>query len=348
MTEKPTVIPFRAEPWWARPFRLTLVALLGVYAVFILGVLFFVTIDRAFKAAVPVDALSADDRASIALEHADRILNLLEVVLGIVALLLPLALGVIVYIFQQNRRTIEQLTQTAERAETNAARSQQRVEEYREEAKSTDKRVNDALNKIEIAEQLDRQRDELSKQREEENLQRDLARDEAARNLEAQIIAQKREVEDVSMTARDLLSQSRDAQDKLKKVDQFLEVRRHSALCTSEDVLEATTAVLTLMQIAQYPAPDDDDDSMSHDPLRAERDMLLRREALRALVSVRESANVPQEIGERLLAMLQSMMDGQDHKVLRLEAQRTFSYLKVRIPEPTPLKPASRRKVSST
>jgi hypothetical protein len=46
--------------------------------------------------------------------------------------------------------------------------------------------------------------------------------------------------------------------------------------------------------------------------------------------------------------MLQSMMDGQDHKVLRLEAQRTFSYLKVRIPEPTPLKPASRRKVSST
>jgi hypothetical protein len=312
MTDKPTVMPFRAEPWWARPFRLTLVALLGIYTVFILGVLFFVTLDRASNAYVPVAAMTA------------------------------------VYIFQQNRRTIEQLTQTAERAETNAARSQQRVEEYREEAKSTDKRVNDALNKIEIAEQLDRQRDELSKQREEENLQRDLARDEAARNLEAQIIAQKREVEDVSMTARDLLSQSRDAQDKLKKVDQFLEVRRHSALCTSEDVLEATTAVLTLMQIAQYPAPDDDDDSMSHDPLRAERDMLLRREALRALVSVRESANVPQEIGERLLAMLQSMMDGQDHKVLRLEAQRTFSYLKVRIPEPTPLKPASRRKVSST
>lgn len=344
MIEPQTILTHRAEPWWARPFRLSLVALIAIYTVFILGVLFLVTVDRARTITTPGSAMTADDRASLALEQADRILSLLEVVLGIVALLLPLALGVIVYIFQQNRRTIEQLTQTAERAESNAARSQQRVEEYREEAKATDKRVNDALNKIEVAEQLDIQRDETSRRREEDNLQRDLARDEAARKLEEQIIAQKREVEDVSMTARDLLSQSHDAQDKLKKVDQFLEVRRHSALCTSEDVLEATKAVLTLMQIAEYPAPEDDD-TMNHDPLRAERDMLLRREALRALVSVRESGSIPSEVGDRLLKMLESMVNGAEHKVLRLEAHRTFSYLKVRLPDP--LASASKRNLNN-
>lgn len=329
MTENHTVSPFSAEPWWARPARLTLVFVLAIYTVVVLGVLFLVTVDRARDASLPAPLLSADDKASLALEQADRILSLLEVVLGMIALVLPLALGVVVYIFQQNRRTIEQLTMKAERAETNAARSEQRVEEYREEAKATDKRVNDALNKIAVAEELDRQRDQASKEQEKENLRRDLERDTAARELQEQIALQKREVEDVSLTAKDLLNQSRSAQDKLTKVDQFLEVRRHSALCTSDDVLEATTAVLTLMQIAQYPVPVDDDGEHSHDPLRAERDMLLRREALRGLVSVREAANVPSEISQRLLDMLQLMIDGEEHKVLRLEARRTFSVLRL-------------------
>lgn len=322
----PTVSP-TSEPWWARPARLGLGIVLAIYTVFVLGVLVLVTLDRARDAVGPAVQLDAADKAALALEQADRILSLLEVVLGMIALVLPLALGVVVYIFQSNRRTIEQLTHKAERAETNAARSEQRVEEYREKAEKIDERVLNALMKIEVAEELDRLRDEASKQQEKENLQRDLDRDAAARELQAQIAEQKREVEDVSLTAKELLNQSRSAQDKLTKVDQFLEVRRHSAMCTSDDVLEATTAVLTLMQIAQYPAPDDEDDENAHDPLRRERDMLLRREALRALVSVGEAAHVPAEINRRLIDMLRLMVDGEEHKVLRLEAHRTFSVL---------------------
>lgn len=327
MTEKETLSPFRTEPWWARPARLALVFVLGVYAVAVLFVLLIVGLDRVRHASDPIPELGTADKAGLALDQAERILSLLEVVIGAIALVLPLALGVIVFIFQQNRRTIEELTQKAERAETNAARSQQRVEEYREEAKEIGQRVNAALNQIGMAEERDRFRDEQARKAEEENLKRDIARDEAARELQRQIADQKREVVDVSFTAQELLNQSRSAQHKLTKVDQFLEVRRHSALCTSEDVLEATTAVLTLAQIAQYPDPGDDDDEDERDPLRGERDMLLRREALRAMVSVREAQHVPREIRDRLLVVLRTMSVDAEHKVLRLEAIRTLRVL---------------------
>lgn len=327
MTGKQSVSPFSVEPWWARPARLSLAFVLGVYAIAVLFVLLIVGLDRVRHASDPIPDLSTADKAGLALDQAERILSLLEVVIGAIALVLPLALGVVVFIFQQNRRTIEELTQKAERAETNAARSENRVEEYREEAKAIGERVNAALNQIVIAEERDRFRDEESRKQEAANLQRDLERDQAAHELQRQIADQKREVVDVSFTAQELLNQSRSAQHKLTKVDQFLEMRRHSALCTSEDVLEATTAVLTLAQIAQYPVPLDDDDEDDRDPLRGERDMLLRREALRALVIVRESQHVPEEIRDRLLALLRTMSTEADHKVLQLEAARTLRQL---------------------
>ena len=326
MTDKPSVPPFSLEPWWARPARLSLAFVLGIYAIAVLFVLLIVGLDRVRHASDPIPDLSTADKAGLALDQAERILSLLEVVIGAIALVLPLALGVVVFIFQQNRRTIEELTQKAERAETNAARSESRVEEYREEAKAIGERVNAALNQIVIAEERDRFRDEESRKQEAANLQRDLERDQAAHELQRQIADQKREVVDVSFTAQELLNQSRSAQHKLTKVDQFMEVRRHSALSTSEDVLEATTAVLTHAQIAQYPDPVDDDED-DRDPLRGERDMLLRREALRALVSVGEAQHVPEEIRDRLLVLLRTMSTGADHKVLQLEAARTLRQL---------------------
>lgn len=361
MTDQPTTaaqsktvfVPNSTEAPWARFARLALIFVLAVYTIAVLGVLFLIGLDRVRDAMAPPVMLSTDDKASLALEQADRILSLLEVVIGAIALVLPLALGVVVFIFQQNRRTIEELTERAHHAQQDAAASAELVNKYRASAEATEARVSDALTQIAVAEERDRLRDEAARERERENLERDLerdaaakqlqqqiieqerenvrrdlARDEAARELQRQIADQKREVMEVSYTAKELLNQSRVAQDKLKKVDQFLEVRRHSALCTSEDVIEATTAVLTLTQIAQYPAPyDDDDDDAPHDPLRAERDMLLRREALRALALVREARHVPVEIRERLLVALKDIAAQADHKVLQLEARRTLRHL---------------------
>ncbi|MBK9123405.1 MAG: hypothetical protein IPM16_09845 [Chloroflexi bacterium] len=293
-----------AESRGQRVLRVSLIVVLAVYVVFVLIVALMLGIDRLGPATMTTPGITPDERATLALDQADRILSLLEVVLGIIALILPLALGVVVYIFQQNRRTVEQLTDKAERAERNAAHSAERVREYREEARSTEARVNEALNKIALAEA------------------RDIERDAGARRLQDAIEEQRREVEDLSYKAEDLLSQSRSAQAKLTTVDQFLEVRRHSVLCTSDDVMESTKAVVTLMELALYPAPLDDEPA-AFDPLRAERDMMLRREALRALSAVRESSSVPDEIHQRLLDMLAQIVDSAEHPMLLLEARHT-------------------------
>ncbi|OQY85324.1 MAG: hypothetical protein B6D42_03575 [Anaerolineae bacterium UTCFX5] len=287
-----------------RVLRISLIVVLAVYVVFVLIVALMLGIDRLTPMIQTTPGLTADARATLALDQADRILSLLEVVLGIIALILPLALGVVVYIFQQNRRTVEQLTDKAERAERNAAHSAERVREYREEARSTEARVNEALNKIALAEA------------------RDIERDEGARRLQDAIEEQRREVEDLSYKAEDLLSQSRRAQAKLTMVDLFLNVRRHSVLCTSDDVMESTKAVVTLMELALYPPPLDDEPA-EVDPLRVERDMMLRREALRALAAVRDSSSVPAEIHQRLLNMLAQVVDSAEHPMLILEARHT-------------------------
>lgn len=322
MTE---LIPI-SESRTARAARLGLFVVLATYVVLVLGVLMLIGVDRVQDALDAPPILTPDDKASLALEQADRILSLLEVVIGAIAMILPLALGILVYIFQQNRRTIEELTLKAERAERNAARSQERAAEYRDEAREIDRRVNEALNQLAVAEQRDHDREVALQRQEAANLQRDLDRDDAARILQSQIADQKGEVVELSITAQELLNRSYNDQHKLTTVDQFLEVRRHSAMCMSDDVVEAITAVITLMQIAQYPTPDDDDDG-KRDQNRVDRDMLLRREALRALVTVREAQFVPVEIRERLHEMLSQMSSEADHKVLRLEAKRTLRHL---------------------
>lgn len=304
-----------------RLLSLSLIVILALYVVFVLVVVLMLGVERLNPGVLLPSGVSADERAGLALEQADRILSLLEVVLGIIALILPLALGVVVYIFQQNRRTVEQLTEKAERAERNAAHSAERVREYREEARSTEARVNEALNKIALAEA------------------RDIERDAGARRLQEAIEEQRREVEDLSYKAEDLLSQSRSAQAKLTMVDQFLEVRRHGVLCTSDDVMVSTKAVVTLMELALYPPPLDDE-PVEFDPLKAERDMMLRREALRALAAVCDSSSVPNEIYQRLLDMLTQIVDSAEHPMLILEARHTQTLLlNVRREESEPATP---------
>lgn len=151
--------------WWQEVgrwfFRLTLLLVAITYA-FILFTFIGGQVMESF-AARSVNGLPPDDAAQVTLESTDRILNLLEVTLGVVALLLPLALGVMIYIYQQNVRAQKELAEKATSAmdaarnsESKTVEMQKRVEESqsailssRERIRVLARRVRAALSDIE-------------------------------------------------------------------------------------------------------------------------------------------------------------------------------------------------------
>ncbi|MCU0464975.1 MAG: hypothetical protein MUF38_10455, partial [Anaerolineae bacterium] len=121
---------------------------LGVYVLVLLAILSTMVYERVQQANQPRQPLSGDIAANLAVEQADRILNLLETLFGVIGVILPLALGVIVYLYQQgttnekrSKAALESNKRTIIKLSENAKQSAETIRDLSEKAQNSAKTV---------------------------------------------------------------------------------------------------------------------------------------------------------------------------------------------------------------
>jgi hypothetical protein len=81
-------------------------------------------------------------------ETTDRILNLLDTILGVVALILPLSIGLMAYIYRESRIAQEKIAEQAKLAEGSAQSASTNAEASKQSAGDSLQKVAEALTKI--------------------------------------------------------------------------------------------------------------------------------------------------------------------------------------------------------
>lgn len=278
---------------------------LGVYVLVLLAILSTMVYERVQQAGQPRQPLSGDVAANLAVEQADRILNLLETLFGVIGVILPLALGVIVYLYQQgttnekrSKAALESNKRTIIRLSDDAKKSAQTVRELQAQ-------VNQALKELEAS------------------AERDKARDDESRRLQGIISDQSNRLED-------LLNETYGLQQQWVIMQKLLDIRRWTAEIRSDDM---ETLRLSLESLQQYTFPDYDEDNGHHNQYQS----IIRREAVRALTTLRDSPGYSRYRDE-VIDHLKSLMENRDDDlIVLLEAQYVLSVI---APKPrSPRKP---------
>lgn len=296
MSQPPVIVqpppPTPPSRFWRRMTILTLAVYVGILLIW-LGLQ--VAMLMTGQAAPP---LALEDATDLAIEQADRILGLLEVVLGIIGLLLPLGLGVVVYIYNQSRATIEEnrvtiarLSEQAASATRDAARSADIVESLRA-------KVADALRAAEEAVERDKERDtqtqalqrDIDKQRKQIDVDRidaemrDKKRDEQTRSLQDGIeeqwilvTAQREAVERLQTNVKLAYEEMFALRRQMKVVDIILIIREYEVTLLSEEYDTVFTSLNTLIHLTDI--DEDDDENIDNQHIR-------RREATHALATL--------------------------------------------------------------
>lgn len=329
----PTTQPSR---FWRRATVITL----GIYTLILLAWLGFQVVALANGRIQP--PMTAEDATELAIAQADRILGLLEVVLGIIGLLLPLGLGVVVYIYNQSRATIEEnrttilrLTEQTYSATRDAARSAEIVEELRG-------RVGVALNAAEEAVKRDKERDiqttalqeSINKQRSQIDIdritaeKRDERRDEQAQTLQERIEQQRQMVEsqraDLVMLQNNIqmaYDQTLALRRQMKVFDVILTIREYEVTLLSDEQSSVSQAMLRLIQMTLNEEDEDEEESV-------ESQIVRRREAVHALATLcysphRDAQWLPQLMA-RVIQHLEQIAETESIPSVRTEARRAL------------------------
>ncbi|GEM_PF-2909697 len=288
----PPVPPTQPSRFW----RAATVFTLGVYTLFMLVMLGVQVVGMLRGGQAP--QLSAQDVASLAVEQADRILNMLDVVFGIIGLLLPLGLGVVVYIYtesnstiEENRTTITRLSEQTASAMRDAARSADIVEDLRgqvasalksaDEAVERDKKRDEETTRLQTS--IDKQRKEVDTQRIEAEM-RDKKRDEESDLLQERIEQQRQTVQTQSDAVAQLQGDIKSAYDatlalrrQMKVVDVILDIRGYEVTLLSEEYDTVSKSLNTLIYMTDI--DEDDEENIESQHVR-------RREAVHALATL--------------------------------------------------------------
>lgn len=287
--------------------------------------------------------LAPDAAAAVTLDATDRILSLLEVTLGVIALLLPLALGVMIYIYQQNSRTQRALARDAADAMNAAMQSAEIARDSRNQiAESRDKiaassqqisaldiRVQQALTSIEKEEQtLSEMKPKL-----DAALERDEKMDQQVNDalvtietLRGRLLVQMKEAETrVSELDRRVAEAVRQAEQYRQEVEQLRqalkelqrmqpelvqfttlsEIQSKSVLMFSSDSFKARSAVLSLLEYTRDPS------------------FVVRREAVRAFTRVPDAgAAFPLPVAHIVRRLQEISADDEEQPGVQLEARR--------------------------
>jgi hypothetical protein len=267
-----------------------------------LGLLVAMGFDRLRSINVPLPLLGVEDKADLALAQADRILSLLETILGLVGVILPLALGVVVYIFQQNRRVIEDLTDKAEEARRDAANSKARVEELNAETRGLDSKVREAVGKINGA------------------IEQDKLREEALNKLQASVQTQRFDVNDALLEAQ-----------QASKVAVFfrelITVRKLEVMVHANKTSDSIMAVYTLRTLFDRNA----------DKALDEDNAMLRVEAIRTFSKIADLPAISAELHAEFSTALAAIADdATEALVVRTQAMRVLQTLNRRATNSAP------------
>lgn len=285
---------------------------LGVYVLVLLSILSIMIFERFQQAGQPRQPLSGDVAANLAVEQADRILNLLETLFGVIGVILPLALGVIVYLYQQgntnqklSEKALEANKRTIRNLSENARQSAQTVRELQG-------KVAQALKEL------------------EESEKRDKARDDESRRLQELVASQQATAAEQSNRLEDLLNETYGLQQQWVIMQKLLDIRRWTAEIRTDDM---ETLRLSLESLQQYTFPDYDEDNGHHNQYQS----IIRREAVRALTTLRDSPGYTRYRDE-VIGHLKSLMENRDDDlIVLLEAQYVLSVI---APKPrSPRKP---------
>jgi len=333
----PPVVFSKPNRFWRGATLFTL----ALYTLFLLIMLGFQV--AAILRGSPAPQLNAQDTASLAVEQADRILNMLDVVFGIIGLLLPLGLAVVVYIYtesnstiEENRATITRLSDQTTSATRDAARSAEIVEDLRgqvasalksaDEAVERDKKRDEETTRLQTS--IDRQRKEVDIQRIEGEM-RDKKRGEES-ELVLDRIEQQQELVNLAYNATFLL------QRQMKVFDIILIIREYEVTLLSDEYDTVFTSLNTLIYMTDI----DEDDEDNQD--------VRRREAVHALATLRHTPHVEAQwfppLLTRAISHLENMVQNDPIKSVRTEARRALYDFKTGLNGATPPPPSRPRK----
>lgn len=332
----PVPIPLQASTEPNRFWRRATIFTLGVYILILLAWLVLQVIALANGQSQP--PMTVQDATDLAIAQADRILGLLEVVLGIIGLLLPLGLGVVVYIYNQSRATIEEnrttITRLSEQtysATRDAARSAEIIEDLRgrvavaleaaEEAVKRDKERDTQTTALQTS--INKQRQQIDTDRIEAEM-RDRKRDEQANSLQTRIEQQRQFVEaqrgaveqlqnNVQLAYEEALALRR----QMKVFDVILTIREYEVTLLSEEYDTVFTSLNTLIFMTDI---DEDDDDNNQD--------IRRREAVHALATLCHTPHLGAHwlppLMMRAVQHLENMAQHDPVKSVRTEARRAL------------------------
>lgn len=326
-------------------WRNATVATIILYGIFLMVMMGFQVAAMLRSEGLPA-RLSAQDAASLAVEQADRILGLLEVVLGVVALILPLGLTVVVYIYNQSRATIEESRATIENLARQATAAQQDAHRSAEEVERLRKEVDKALGAAEDAIARDRERDTETKR-----LQASI--EQQQRNIEKQ----SREVDVQRIEAEKRGEETEHLRQAIQvQFDQLLEIQRHTNVLTV--ILDIRNYEVSLLsdnrdevsdsfnKLIQYSFVDEEESESldQHTPRR--------REAIHALATFCYTPYMEMEwvrgLMLRLAQHLERLAKEDPVRQVRYEAMRVLRELNNRTNGATPVpSPSTTRRRSS-
>jgi uncharacterized coiled-coil DUF342 family protein len=328
-------------------WRNATVATIMLYGIFLIATMGFQVAAMLRSEGLPA-RLSAQDAASLAVEQADRILGLLEVVLGVVALILPLGLTVVVYIYNQSRATIEDNRTTIENLARQATAAQQDAHKSAEEVERLRKEVDKALGAAEDAIARDKERDAETKRLQARIEQQQRNIEKQSREVDVQRIEAEKRGEET-----ELLRQMIQVQ-----FAQMLEIQRHTSVLTL--ILEIRNYEVSLLsdnrdevvdslgKLIQYSLVDEEESESldQHTPRR--------REAIHALATFCYTPYMEADwmhvLMQRLSQHLERLAKEDPVRQVRYEAMRVLRELNNHINGAKPAVPAAptRRRSSKT
>lgn len=319
-TPAKTTRPLRPSPFW----RVMTLLTLGAYIAFLL-VFLAMQAYAMLQRGTPDLTLNAEEAAELAVAQADRILGLLEVILGVVGLLLPLGLTVVVYIYNQSRATLKENEDTIEELSREAREARDAAEASKKQVTALQTRVEAALQKLNDqmakssetiealgvdaefrAEQLANSIDQQRREAEQRDLDREAKMDRQQRDFEEQINLQILALQQIER--------------QMGVLNLILEIRDYEVRLLSDTYEEAQ---LSLNALIQYTYVDEDEEEGD------ERQHTRRREAVHALGTFGQAFTVAEAewvypLKQRVIAHLTQMAESDGVSQVRYEARRVL------------------------
>lgn len=308
----------------------------GFRALLFIAAVPYLAIWFAFLAGQAQQAFAARTSGGLALDATDRILSLLEVTLGVIALLLPLALGVMIYIYQQNSRTQRALARDAADAMNAATQSAEIARDSRNQIAASSQQIIELNTRVEQAlTSIKKEEQTLSemKPKLDAALERDEKMDQQVNDalvtietLRGRLLVQMKEAETrVSELDRRVAEAVRQAEQYRQEVEQLRqalkelqrmqpelvqfttlsEIQSKSVLMFSSDSFKARSAVLSLLEYTRDPS------------------FVVRREAVRAFTRVPDAgAAFPLPTHSIVRRLQEISADDEEQPGVQLEARR--------------------------